>query len=40
MHARYGGRDLDFLVQNLEWSVFDEAWPLLSQGLLSGEHAP
>ncbi len=40
MHARYGGRDLDFLVQNLEWSVFDEAWPLLSQGLLSGEHVP
>jgi hypothetical protein len=35
MHARYAGRDLDFLVQNLEWSVFDEAWPLLSQGLLS-----
>lgn len=35
MHERYAGRDLDFLVQNLEWSVFDEAWPLLSQGLVS-----
>lgn len=35
MYERYAGRDLDFLVQNLEWSVFDDAWPLLSQGLLS-----
>jgi hypothetical protein len=34
LHARYAGRDLDFLVQNLEWGVFNDAWPLLSQGLL------
>jgi hypothetical protein len=39
MHARYGGRDLDFLVQNFEWGVFNDAWPLLSQGLL-GQGSP
>jgi len=34
LHERYAGRDLDYLIRELDVGVFEQAWPLLQQGLL------
>jgi len=40
LHARYAGRDLDYLMRELDMGIFERAWPMLQQGLLNQKILP